>query len=68
MNPVQIAGSIVESMKSHPFLLAFVLTNGGLLLLLWFELQHMFLLQKEVAALLSKCVDPEVLRSLGLIK
>jgi hypothetical protein len=62
------AGSLIEAMKSHPLALGLVIMNVGLMVIVWFEMSQVFSQQKEINALLSKCVDPEILRGLGLIK
>jgi len=65
---VRGASSVAQSMRDHPFVLALVITNVGLMLIVWIEITMIFHQQSEINALLSKCVDPEVLRSLGLFK
>jgi len=62
------AGMVVESMRDHPLALALVIMNVALLVIVWLEMAAIFRQQSEINALLSKCVDPDVLRSLGLFK
>jgi len=68
MSPFQLGVAIVDALKSHPVVLALVIMNLGLMGIVFYELQQIFAQQSEIHALLSKCVDPDVLRSLGLIK
>ncbi len=62
------AGVIFTELKGHPMLLAFFVIVLALVVLVAFELWAIFEAQREVNALLSKCVDPEVLKQLGIIK
>jgi hypothetical protein len=64
----KVASGFVESLKGHPLVLALVVMNLALLVIVWLELDQVFRQQREVNALLSKCVDPEILRGLGMIK
>ena len=62
-----VATSIIDGLKGQPIVLALVVINLALLGIVWYELNHIFAMQSEINALLSKCVDPEILRSLGLL-
>lgn len=72
MNPVtQAVGAllhpVVDALKAHPTILAMAVMNFGLMGIVWYELQQIFAQQGEIHALLSKCVDPEILKMLGLL-
>jgi len=62
-----LATSVVEGLKTQPMTLALVVINLALLGVVWFETNQIFVMQSEINALLSKCIDPEILRSLGLL-
>jgi len=62
-----MATSVIDGLKSQPMTLALVVINLALLGIIWYELNQIFIMQREINALLSKCIDPEILRSLGLL-
>jgi len=64
----RVTVSVIESLKTHPGMLALAIMNLALLYLAWFEFNVLVHQQREVLALMTKCVDPEILKSLGLIK
>jgi len=70
MSPPYIGPAItgvVDGLKSQPMTLALVVINLALLGVVWYETNQIFAMQSEINALLSKCVDADILRSLGLL-
>ena len=70
MSPPYIGPAItsaIDGLKAQPMTLALVVINLALLGIVWHELNQIFAMQREINALLSKCIDPEILRSLGLL-
>jgi len=59
--------SVVNALKPEPLLLAsFLVVMVALGVVVW-ELQAVFAAQREVNALLSKCVDADILKALGIL-
>lgn len=65
---IKAIGGVVDALKANPLALALVVMNLALLGIVWFELNLIFTQQREISALLSKCIDPEALKALGLWK
>ena len=68
MNITALGTTIAEGLKSQPAVLASFFVVMAALAVVVYELQAVFASQREVNALLTKCVDMDLLKQLGIFK